>query len=544
MKRKPDWLQSKGYMHITPSLGMERNWEDYYTKITSKNYMETYAFFPLIHRILSDRKYKKPDPKKHHIKQGKSRAHSHKKLDGSGTVKTVKQRPLHYASHFDALIYAYYAHLLSKKYEAKLKEDPELDKAVLAYRTIPISEENKKGKSNIHFAHDVFEEINKRVDTDGEVAILAIDLKSFFSTLHHPTLYKVWAYALDEDELPKDHLNVFRSCTNFSYVLYNDLKKQGKRHFDESRLAKIRRTKGFKCFFESNAEFRKAIKDGRLPVYKNPFRSDRDEKGIKEMIGIPQGLPISAVLANLYLIDFDRNIINELSHKLGVHYRRYSDDILILCKPEQMKDIDDYVNELIKRFHVRISTEKTERFLFRKMAYNKNGDKRTTAIRIVEEGEHGVNKCVIDTPLTYLGFEFRGYNTLIKSTNIAKYYRRVIEIIKRRSRRAIRLSSHNPTIPRAVYLNQVKKLYNAPIKYANKVENKQVFRRRYSLIIDDRGDFMFNHFDVPIKQQSNYLSYIKRCKRQFGSNSFSRQLKKKKQIIGQAINKHLVRKSW
>src|SRR5690606_35050006 len=139
----PNWLQSKGYIHITPSLSMERNWENYYHKITSSKYIETYAFFPLIHRILSDRKYKKPDPKKHSTKPGKNRAHSHQKLDGSGTAKTVKQRPLYYASHFDALIYPYYAHLLGKKYEVVLKDDPELDKAVLAYRTVPISEANR-----------------------------------------------------------------------------------------------------------------------------------------------------------------------------------------------------------------------------------------------------------------------------------------------------------------------------------------------------------------------------------------------------------------
>lgn len=544
MKRKPDWLQSKGYMHITPSLSMEHNWEDYYYRITSSQYVEKYAFFPLIHRILSDRKYKKPDPKKHYIKLDRARSHSHKRLDGSGADKTIKNRPLHYASHFDALIYAYYAHLLGEAYESKLKEDEELDRAVLAYRTVPISETNPKGKSNIHFAHDVFEEINNRVDKEGDLAVLTIDLKSFFSTLHHETLYNIWAYALGEKELPPDHYNVFKSCTNFSYVLYNDLKKQGKRHFDESRLAKIRRTKGYKCFFETNEDFRKAIKEGRLPIYKNPFRGDRKEDGRNEMVGIPQGLPVSAVLANLYLIDFDRTIINEICRKLGAHYRRYSDDILILCKPDQVDFVDDYVNELILKYHVKISRKKTERFLFRKMVFNKLGDTRITAIKIVEDDTLEDYRCVIDCPLAYLGFEFRGYNTLIKSTNIAKYYRRVIEIIKRRSRRAMRLSSHNPTIPRAVYLNQVKKLYNAPIRYANKMENKQVFRRRYSLIIDDRGDFMFNHFDVEVKQHSNYLSYIKRCKKQFNSNSFSRQLKKKKQIIGQAINKHLVNKSW
>lgn len=538
MKRKPDWLQSKGYIHITPSLSVHTNWEEYYRKITSDKYVAKYAFFPLIHRILSDRKYKKADPKKHHIKESKPRGHSHKRTDGTGTDKSVKSRPLHYSSHFDSLVYSYYAHLIGTAYESKLKEDEELDKAVLAYRSIPISETDRSGKSNIHFAHEVFGEINNRVVAQGEVAVLAIDLKSFFSTLHHNTLYNIWAYAIDKKDLPPDHYNVFKSCTNFSYVLYNDLKKKGKRNFDESKLAKIRRNKGYKCFFESNAEFRKEIKEGRLPIYKNPFRSDRDENGKNEMIGIPQGLPLSAILANLYLIEFDRTIINEISRKLGAHYRRYSDDILILCKPEEMAYVDEFVNELILKFKVKISKEKTERFIFKKTIFNKNGEERITSIKIVGDKE------LIDCPLNYLGFEFRGYNTLIKSTNIAKYYRRVIEIIKRRSRRAVRLSSNNPTIPRAIYLNQVKKLYNSPLINANKTENKQVFRRRYSLVIDDRGDFMFDHKNVEVKQQSNYLSYIKRCKRQFGTDSFSRQLKKKKQIIGQAINKHLVNKSW
>ena len=538
MKRKPDWLQSKGYMHITPSLSVHTNWEEYYRKITSDKYVAKYAFFPLIHRILSDRKYKKADPKKHHIKESKPRGHSHKRTDGTGTDKSVKSRPLHYSSHFDSLVYSYYAHKIGTAYESKLKEDEELDRAVLAYRSIPISETDRSGKSNIHFAHEVFGEINNRVESQGEVAVLAIDLKSFFSTLHHETLYNIWAYAIDEKELPPDHYNVFKSCTNFSYVLYNDLKKKDNRHFDESKLAKIRRNKGYKCFFESNAEFRKAIKEGRLPIYKNPFRGDRDENAKNEMIGIPQGLPLSAILANLYLIEFDRTIIKEISRKLGAHYRRYSDDILILCKPEEMAYVDEFVNELILKFKVKISKEKTERFIFKNTVFNKNGEERITSIKIVGDKE------LIDCPLNYLGFEFRGYNTLIKSTNIAKYYRRVIEIIKRRSRRAVRLSSNNPTIPRAIYLNQVKKLYNSPLKHANKTENKQVFRRRYSLVIDDRGDFMFDHKNVEVKQQSNYLSYIKRCKRQFGTDSFSRQLKKKKQIIGQAINKHLVNKSW
>ena len=530
MKRKPDWLQSKGYLHITPSLNIEANWEKYYRKITSVDYISKYAFYPLIHRILSDRKYKKPNPEKH---EGEKRSHSHKLIANSKVEKSVKTRPLHYACHFDVLIYAYYADKLGKLYDEELKKDKELNNAVLAYRRIPISPSDSKGKSNIHFASEVFKEINKRVEEEGDTSVLAIDLKSFFSTLSHTILYDTWASLLNLKELPPDHKRVFNACTNFSYVLYEDLKTKNNYRFDESKLAKIRREKGYKSFFASNEAFRASIKAGELPIYKNPFRRMNEETGQKEMRGIPQGLPISAVLANLYLLDFDKNIIENIVKKHGAHYRRYSDDILIICKPSIVSEIDTYINELILAYKIQISSDKTERFLFRKMIYNKNQESRITAIKLTEK------KCVIDCPATYLGFEFRGYNTLIKSTNVAKYYRRIIEIVKRRSKRAKKLSFHTPTIPKAVYINQIKKLYNTPIKHASKTENKQVFRKRYSLIINERGDFVFNHFEVEAKNASNYISYIRRCKRQFNTNSFSQQLKKKRQIIGQAINKHL-----
>jgi len=532
MNRKPDWLQSKGYLHITPSLNMESNWKSYYYKITSPEYVAKYAFFPLLHRILSDRKYKKPNPIKH---IGTKRAHKHRIIGENRVEKSAKNRPLHYASHFDSLIYAYYAEKLGELYDIELKKDDELEKAILAYRRIAISEINPKGKSNIHFANEVFKEINDRVELNGDTSVLAIDLKSFFSSLAHDILYDVWAKLIGENTLPADHKNVFKACTNFSYIMYNDLKMKGSHRFNESKLAKIRRNNGYKSFFESNEDFRNEIKSGKLNIYKNPFRRIDEQTGKKVLRGIPQGLPISAVLANLYLLDFDRTIIEELVKRYDVHYRRYSDDILLLCKPDQVSQVDQFIDNLIAKYKIEISKEKTELFLFKKVIYNKNGDTRTTAIKLKDNQE------IIDSPLTYLGFEFRGYNTLIKSTNLAKYYRRIIQIIKRRARRAIRLSQHNPNIPKAVYLNQVKKLYNSPLKHSSKTEIKQVFRKRYSLKINQRGDFIFDHFDVEVKNHSNYMSYIRRCKKEFLTNSFSKQLKKRRQIIGQAISKHLKR---
>jgi hypothetical protein len=48
-----------------------------------------------------------------------------------------------------------------------------------------------------------------------------------------------------------------------------------------------------------------------------------------ESFGIPQGSPISDLLANIYLVDFDCEIQSLVSSVGGV-YRRYSDDILII----------------------------------------------------------------------------------------------------------------------------------------------------------------------------------------------------------------------
>ena len=48
--------------------------------------------------------------------------------------------------------------------------------------------------------------------------------------------------------------------------------------------------------------------------------------------------------------------------------------------------------------------------------YNSDGELKLTCFKTKSTGE-----CIPNTYLTYLGFEFRGYNTTIKSSNLAKY---------------------------------------------------------------------------------------------------------------------------
>ncbi|WP_431241293.1 hypothetical protein ACQ9BO_14425 [Flavobacterium sp. P21] len=174
---KPNWLKEKGYLHLSPSLELGSNWQNIERKITSKKYVENYAFYPLIHTILSDRKFKKGNFEKFTTEKRKHTHYRHKTLH---PVKNSKKRPLHYASHLDALIYGYYADILKTRYEQLLKKEPLQDEAVIAYRKIETFKNSGIGKSNIHFARECFDEIKNRTDKDKETAVLAIDLKSFF----------------------------------------------------------------------------------------------------------------------------------------------------------------------------------------------------------------------------------------------------------------------------------------------------------------------------------------------------------------------------
>ena len=66
--------------------------------------------------------------------------------------------------------------------------------------------------------------------------------------------------------------------------------------------------------------------------------------------GIPQGSPISPVLANLFLDELDEAIL-----KKGYKYVRYADDFLILCKtPEKAKQSLEFTNEILDEMFLKL----------------------------------------------------------------------------------------------------------------------------------------------------------------------------------------------
>ena len=509
------WLKNRGYPHITPQLNIVHDKDKIISIVKNSKFIAKYAFFPLIHSTINEPRYKR-------IKLEESKR-SHKSKNNSGEIKrNAKSRPLHYATHFDAIIYGYYAELLLNKYEEKLLNHPLVADCITAYRRIPIIN-SENNKSTIHYAHEAFNEIKERAK-DG-CSVLKFDIKSFFSRINHEQLKNSWANILGVELLPEDHYNLFKAVTKFSYILKDDLrvnnKRKGRRSgFDEKKLADIRKT-GKISFFFSSKEFREAIKDGNLKLHKFPFR---DSNGLP--VGIPQGLPISAVLANIYLLSFDLKIINELVIKLGVYYRRYSDDIILICKPEQTTYVENFIVEGIKESKVEMSPDKTESFLFLKTL--KNGISTIKSIKVTNTGQKE------GLPFTYLGFEFYGDKTLIKSSNLAKFYRRMISAVKIKAKRAISVSEKYPDKPIVIYRNQLIRLYEKFPLSSSKV--KLNFKR---LVKNEKGEFELLITKRTKPNNSNYLSYVFRASEIMNESAINNQIRNHKKIFNQAINKHL-----
>ena len=76
-------------------------------------------------------------------------------------------------------------------------------------------------------------------------------------------------------------------------------------------------------------------------------------------IGIPQGLSISNILANIYLFEIDEKYLNRDSLK----YFRYVDDILVLCKCNELESIKLEIDTDFEKQALRIHDDDQEKSL-------------------------------------------------------------------------------------------------------------------------------------------------------------------------------------
>ena len=312
----------------------------------------THSFYPFIHFEKKNSRYGKKGPK--------------------------KPRELYYCSHLDRCVYQRYAFLLNYQYNIWACEN-NIDDVAIAYR-------DKLGKNNIDFAKDAFDAIR----SFPQCFILVGDFTNFFDNLEHQYLKKMMCEVLGVERLPQDYFSVFKNITRFSSWDWKDIVKAAGENIAERGV-------------------RKKINSKETLLTKEQFQ--KNKKDIKKNIsgvGVPQGAPISAVLSNIYMIKFDKDIKRYVTSKGGI-YMRYSDDFIIVLPYERDAEIADFTSYIFSYVEsmkglIDLQKEKTSCYTYKDEA--------------IYEGDQ-------PSSINYLGFLFDGKNIRIRPRAITKYYYRM-----------------------------------------------------------------------------------------------------------------------
>ena len=414
-------LKDKTYTHFD----YRTHYQKYKGLVSNSEWVEHHGFYPFVHSEMKLDKYS----------QDKGRVE--------------KTRHIYYSAHVDSYIYQYYGKLLNDHYNEYVKAIGTYDNAI-AYRNC------WEAKNNIHFAREVFEFICQQ----DSAYVYVTDLTNFFDSLDHFYLKQQIKRVLGVESLDGGNYAVFKSLTKFAYVDYKDLKDIAAEENKEIR--KMER------FFDLD-EFHRRKKE---LIKKN-----------KKNYGIPQGSSVSAVYANVYMVDFDKAMADYVSEWNGL-YRRYCDDIIIVIplKREQLyeyeKEIQKFIEEKEKQIpSVRINENKTERFFYEN--------------HVFYDPEHaaqpGQPKCA-PKKLSYLGFDFDGINVRIRDKSIYKFFYRAYRKI-----------------------DQVNALY-----YADKqkfIAGKKAVYNGYTHLFSKR------HAKKKKQQHGNFYTYAKRAHDEFSKSS-------------------------
>ncbi len=418
-----EWLKFKKYPHIGEPLTKRKDsgWLKKY--VTNPDQIVKHKFTPLLHRTLSQRKYRPEKGAPKNIYKKRQR-----------TPSAPKKREIFYPSHLDSIIYGYYNYLLTTAYEEYLKDKPYGSVAV-AYRKIPISKGQSGNKCNIEFAFEAFDFIEK--NKNRKLSIIIADVTSFFDNLNHQLLRKQWKRVLNTDDLPKDHYTIYKNLVDKKYVNEIDLFKRFQHKLiiernkpNDTSQKELKRKSVSKIYnlrkenvvaFCSKAEFFNEAID--LIRVDKPFKDKvRVSRGKKIKKGIPQGTPISATLANVYMLDFDEQVYAAAStNSRNAYYQRYSDDLIIVC---DQKD-EDYFYKMIQdqieeKASLNIQPQKTN--IYR---YELNRDSEFVG-GILEDDKINTNR-----QIEYLGFMYDGSKVRVKTSGFSKFYRNMKRSFKR-----------------------------------------------------------------------------------------------------------------
>lgn len=364
---------SKNYLHFDHKIHYTKKVESYVEGF-AKN--PVHSFLPFIFGEMDVSKYQSLED---------DMGNTNLIRNGKKVPIKPKKRPIMYASHIDNFIYKHYGVELNELYNDYVLQN-KFNHSVTAYRN------NKKGKSNIHFAAEVINFIAKSPDC----YIYIGDYEAFFDTLNHAYLKAMINRLYKNSRMPDHQYKIYKNITKFAYVKKEDI---------NSRVGsdkKLRKNREFK-YFSNSKEFRKfKNSNGILNINENDY-------------GIPQGTAISAVYSNIYLMEMDRFLTTSIENKRGL-YRRYSDDFIIILpnitEKNFIRTIKNIEEKIESKTKLTLHLDKTNQLKY-----------DTGELLNIETG--GKNS------LDYLGFVFDGSSVRMREKSVYKFYRNAYKLIKK-----------------------------------------------------------------------------------------------------------------
>jgi hypothetical protein len=244
------------------------------------------------------------------------------------------------------------------------------------------------------------------------------DFTEFFDRLDHQYLKKMLCDLLEVERLPRDYFAVFKNITRFASWDWKLLVEHSGHNLIERGIRTKLNRQGT---IITKTQFQK---------HKTNITKNSSSKGI------PQGSPISAVLSNIYMLEFDRKINDYVSANDGV-YMRYSDDFVIVLPYENEQKIREHENIIFSRVGEIEGLDLQE---------------EKTAFYIYDDGFISKFPSKTSSPIDYLGFVFDGKNIKLRPKAITKYYYRM-------RRKARNIGRNNWQSPKGKHIS-AKNLYN------------------------------------------------------------------------------------
>lgn len=415
----------KGYSHFDNPV----SYREVARLVENPEWVCKHAFYPLISTDLDCSKY------------AKTRETDLQK------AFVPKYRHISYAAHIDHRIYQCYALRWYDEYQNEL-DARGLSCCIAAYRPGRRMSNITCAAKAINFIRDI-----------GDCVVLTGDFKDFFPSIQHEIMLNAMRKLYPCGFIPEDSYRVLKSVLKYAeWPLDNLLKLRG---FDTS--TKSKRAKALRII---NKERRPIIdtqtfRENKSKAISLPWR--KDDGGAA---GIPQGLAVSGVLSNIYMLDADTGV-NRRATALGGFFSRYCDDFIVVIPGDSIRPLEDILRFLELYPGLLMSPTKTK-------LYRVAGD----SVYRLRKGES------ISSHLSYLGFDFNGRDVTLRQKTIGRFYNR--------------------------YYRNIRLLRDRKIRPTN-AEIKAIYRR-----FSYKGAFMGRPFS-----SGNFLSYVRRAQRAFPDDPIS-----------------------